>query len=465
MLKSKQGAHDLEQLTIKRFLATRWSTLIYAVREWAFFESVSIRAFLGAASMVGGLLLLLSGRGVRGAEFLARAHRGDFHPAVSRLAERLFRKAIAGEGGWVTKQLRDAILRYPNEIRPTSHTQRFFDDPQRLLSGCALVVKSPTESERGVLYLYYSYVYPLILKKFDIEAIEKRYHIVVEPSWSGYCDLNILCLTALKNPVFVGSIEPRDTKFLESTGAGLIPVYVGGNTWIDAGIFKPLPGIPKDIDLIYIGSWAAYKRHWALFKALSIIKQRGRRVRVALVGYPIDLSIQRILEQAKAFGVGDLVEFYEKLTPTEVNELLNRSKVNVLWSRREGVNRAIIEGMAAGTPCIVRRGFNYGYHYPYINAKSGCFATENQLPDAIVEMLERHESMTPRDSVVPVMTPEASTQRLNDAIKRTALALGETWTKDIAVRVGTIHGLGYRTPEEKSLFSQDYAFLASTIVP
>lgn len=435
------------------------------VKERMLFDYRSTKTFLGIALLLFGLMSLVIGRRRQGAEALARTHRADLCRFADRFVEGCFRAALAGETGFIASSLRQSLSEYPSIVEPQASTAPFHRDPEKLLGGCMIVLKSPSEGERGVLYMYYSYVYPLLLKYFDIDSIREKYDLVIEPSWSGYCDLNILCLSVLERPVFVGSIEPRDTAFLRAMHANFVPVHFGGNTWVDADVFRPLQGVEKDIDVVCIASWAWYKRHWAIFRTLRVIRNRGLRLRVALVGYAIDLTLEDIRQQARFFGVEDMIEFHERLAPEQVNAMLNRSKVNLLWSRREGVNRAIIEGMAAGVPCVVRTGFNYGYRYPYINDKTGAFASENDLPDVLLRMIADHGSYSPRAYVLSEMIPEASAARLNAVIKASAEQAGERWTRDIAVKVSTLDGLGYRNASDVHRFVDDYRFLRYCLLP
>ena len=101
----------------------------------------------------------------------------------------------------------------------------------------------------------------------------------------------------------------------------------------------------------------------------------------------------------------------------EVNRHLNRAKVNVLWSRREGFNRAIIEAMFAGVPCILRQGINYGHHYDYINPSTGRFSTEKDLPRNLSEMIESYSSYALRDWVMKNMSCQRGTEILNECIR------------------------------------------------
>lgn len=433
------------------------------LREWLFFDSPISKACIGIAGLVIGSVQLALGRRQSGVETLSRTHRADVLPIADRLIERLFRLALAGGTGRFATEIRTALREYPDQVVETPQTARFFESPRRLLNGCIIVLKSPSDNERGVIYLYYSYVYALFMRFFDAPAIAERYHLVVEPSWSGFCEQNILALSALRKPIFVGSIEPRDTAFLRAVGGNFVPVAIGGNTWVDPTVFTKLPDVRKEYDIVVISGWAPYKRHWAFFRALREMKRTGRHPRVALVGYAIEATRAAIVDEARYFGVDTLIEIHERLTPVQVNLVLNRSKVNLLWSRREGVNRGIIEGMAADVPCVVRQGFNYGHHYPYINDQTGCFATEAELPRVLARMIDEHASFAPRAWMLSRMTPDASTAVLHTAVKAVATERGETWTRDVAVKVSTLDGLAYWHPEDRQRFDADYQFLESTI--
>jgi glycosyltransferase involved in cell wall biosynthesis len=323
-----------------------------------------------------------------------------------------------------------------------------------------MVVKSPRPDEKGVLIIDYTELFPVIAKFFDLEAIARRYHIVLEPGWSGYLDLSILCMTAIPATVFVEAYEPRDARAIERVGLNLVVVPISANWWVDHRIFRPL-GTPKDIDLVMVASWASFKRHARFFSALRTLKERGHVLRTSLVGYPGGMSREAILEQADYYGVGDQVETHEWLSPEGVNEQFNRARVNIIWSRREGVNRAIIEGMFAGIPCILRSGFNYGYRYPYVNEATGMFSTEAGLPDAILQMLSRSEQMSTRDWIMNYMSCERSIGILEDVIQADAVKQGERWSEGLARRICFLSNQEYFIPEDKQRFAEDYRFLAA----
>ena len=431
------------------------------IREYLIFDSAVFKIAFGLASSFIGWVLYSWGKPAKGFGILAKAHRSALASWGNRRVVELIHDAYLSYQLGQPHALHQVYADYINGLKPTPQTAKFFESPGKLFPDSAIVLKSPRPSERGVLALQYSYVYPLLAKFFDLEKIAARYYFVLEPSWSGFCDLNVLIYTRLRDPVFVGSIEPRDTEFIRSLEPNLVAAPFSSNTWVDDRVFRPLPDVQPDADIIMVAGWARYKRHHAFFRGLARLRQRRVQPKVILAGYPIDLTKDEILQEADWYGVRDLLEIHEWASPAEVNRLLNRAKVNVLWSRREGVNRAIIEGMLAGRPCVVREGMNYGYHYPHINSQTGRFSTERDLPHILFEMIENHGRYGPRDWVLANMSCRKTAELLNLAIKAKAKELGEKWTMDIVPKVNELGCVRYWDAADSTRFASDYDFLRS----
>jgi len=435
------------------------------IREYLIFDSTAFKIAFGLASNFIGWAMYSWGKPAKGFGILAQAHRSGLAPWGNRRVLELIRDAHQSFLRDKPHPLHQVYTDYINRLEPTPQTAKFFESPGKLFPDSAIVLKSPGPSERGVLALQYSYVYPLLAKFFDVEKIAARYYLILEPSWSGFCDLNVLIYTRLRHPVFVGSIEPRDTEFIRQLGSNLIPAPFSSNTWVDDRVFRPLPDVRPDADIIMVVGWARYKRHHAFFRGLAHLRQRRVQPKVILAGYPIDLTKEDILRVADLYGVRDLLEIHEWASPAEVNRLLNRAKVNVLWSRREGVNRAIIEGMLAGRPCLVREGLNYGYHYPHINSQTGRFSTERDLPHVLFQMIENYGRYGPRQWVLANMSCRKTADLLNQAIKAKAQELGENWTQDIVPKVNELGCVRYWDAADSTRFAGDYDFLRSCILP
>ena len=328
-----------------------------------------------------------------------------------------------------------------------------------------MVVKSPAAGERGVIVIDYTYSFPIIARHFDLAALSKKYYIVLEPSWIGFCTPEILLYSRLSEPVFVETNEPPDIEFLRRISPNFVHVHTQGNCWVDHRVFRPVDGVAKDVEVSMVSAWADYKRHAGVFAALGKLRRRGVKLRTLLIGYSGDGSLTRddVYRQAKFFGVADQIEIQENLSIQQVTAELTRSKVHVLWSRREGFNRAIIEAMLTGVPGILRAGHNYGYQYPYINSRTGKFADESTLPDVLLEMSQCYAQYDPRAWVLENMTPQIATERMNGTIKRVALARGERWSTDIVARTVQLNNAPYWDADDAIRFESDYAYLRSLL--
>lgn len=351
-----------------------------------------------------------------------------------------------------TNQLVDDVVELDN-------TKRFFEDPSALFKGVCIVLSPHSETHKGVLLIKYSYYFPLMFKLFNMQSIADNYHLVLEPSWAGTCEPGILAYATLNTPVFVMSYETRDTAFLTGISTNLIDVKLSSNWWVDHRKFDSVNNTDKDIDIVVISAWAGFKRHYFIFKALQELKKKYPKVRVALIGYPGDLNLQDVKDMASNMHVDDLISFHEWLPPDEVSQLLQRSKVNLLWSRFEGLNRAIIEGMFCNVPCILREGFNYGDKYPYINEKTGLFSSESDLADNLKYMIENHENYSPREYVLSNHTCIKATEILKEKINEVEITAEMTATKSLSVKINALHGMAYFESDERNQYSDDEAYI------
>jgi glycosyltransferase involved in cell wall biosynthesis len=433
-----------------------------AIRERLAHDLGPFRQAAGGALYTAATTMRAAGRRADAFALLMRTHSGNFSEAIDRRIEQELRDATARERRGEATGLWEA---YDKVIAAAAATFRAGAnaDPRRLIGSRLLVAKSWRGGERGVLYVDYSYVFPTLAGIFDLSAIADRYHLVLEPSWSGVCTPEILLYGRLDRPVFVETIEPRDRRVLATVDPTLTPVPVAANYWVDYRAIEPLPDAKRDIDVIMVAAWAGIKRHWRFFKTLAALRRRGHRLRVALVGYRYDKSIDDIRAQAAYFGIGDQVELFERLSQTEVSALLARSKVHVLWSRRECANRAIIEAMLADVPVIVRSGLTFGFPYPYINAQTGRFVDEAALGDAILEMIDRRAAYAPREWVLAHMTCQHATAAVEEHVRSAALRAGEPWTSGLVVKTSTLDTQKYWDAADRDRFAADYQFLEASI--
>jgi glycosyltransferase involved in cell wall biosynthesis len=428
-----------------------------ALREHLAHDLGPLRAVAGRSLYAAAMAMRAGGHAANGYKLLMRTHSGNFSEAVDRQIEIDLREATVRErrgdatGLW---------LAYDQVI--AAAVAAFRASPTRLVGSRLLVAKPWRAGERGVLYVDYSYVFPSLAGLFDLRAIAERYHLVLEPSWSGVFTPEILLYSRLDRPVFVETIEPRDHRALATIDTNLTAVPVAANYWVDYRAIEPLPAARRDIDVIMVAAWSGIKRHWRFFRTLAALRRRGHRLRVTLVGYRYDKTLDEIRQQANYFGVGDQVELFERLSQFEVSALLARSRVHVLWSRRECANRAIIEAMLADVPVIVRSGLTYGFRYPYINEQTGRFVDEAALGDAILEMLECRGSYSPREWVLEHMTCQRATAVVEASVRAATIEQGEPWSSGLVVKTSTLDTQKYWDEGDRLRFVDDYRFLAAS---
>ncbi|GAC31078.1 hypothetical protein GPLA_0157 [Paraglaciecola polaris LMG 21857] len=397
------------------------------------------------------------------------------HSLAFKVASNIYRSGWAGSdelGALIAQyyfkkhpQLGQEVSRqFINDLPALDNTEKFFKQPETMLDGIITVLKKPDGDEKGALIINYSYYFPLFLRFFDVEKVTRSFNIILEPSWAGFCEENILAYTLVKAPVFLQVYEKRDKHFIERLDCNLIPIEVGPSWFINHNNFVPPVSGERDIDILMVAAWAKFKRHGAFFKAISPLVKSKPRLKITLVGYPVDISKEQIVDLAVLNGIEKNIEIFEWITPKEVSELQKRAKVNVLWSKFEGNNRAIIEGMFCGTPVIMRKGHNYGEHYDFINPNTGYFASESDFQEVYEKIISREHEMEPNVYVMQNRNSRVGTEIMGNAIKKYELSNNRPWRSDLAVKVNDLHGMVY-LDSNSSIYEDSYKELTECILP
>lgn len=387
---------------------------------------------------------------------------------------KVFRLSWPGTYGLVTSEVKKRYLdskgrlknnaydAFVNDAEVLDRYKQFSENPASMLDGIITVVAPRSETSKGIITIAYSYYFTIFLKYFDYSKLEQDYYVVLEPSWNGLCDESILAFARFASPVFVMAYEERDYAFIASLNSNLIPLKLSANWWISPDQFTAgKPQAQRDIDVIMVAAWAQFKRHGHFFKAINELKQRGRELKVTLIGYPNDMQLSDIQALAIEHDVENQISFYEWISPEEVSSLLGRAKVNIIWSRFEGLNRAIIEGMFCDTPCILREGFNFGMRYPYINSQTGCYSKENALPDTILEVIDNPSQFSPRDYVLKHHNCYKAAEFLGRAISEVDSSVRPD---SVVPKLSGLNGMEYLNDTDQEKFKPDYHQLRSLCV-
>lgn len=316
-----------------------------------------------------------------------------------------------------------------------------------------IILKENKSNEKGVLLIKYTPTFDAFLSFFDLERTLKDYYIVLETSWSGACDPSILMFISSFNKVIIQLPEEDDFNFIASLNTNLVPIQLGSGDWVDTETFSINPSTIKKYDIIMVANWGEYKKHDELFKALA--KINSRPIKVMLIGFEWGGRTKKdIIDEMNSYNLVNVsFEFKESIPPKEVKKYLNASKVFILLSKKEGGNKAMVEGFFCNVPALLYEN-NKGGSKEKINSQTGILSSYEELSKNILYMLDNYKNFSPREWALKNTGCKNATIKLNQFIKNIAEKNGGKWIVDIVEKVN-IPNLAYKNIEDKSKFNKN----------
>lgn len=386
---------------------------------------------------------------------LARAGDGRWLAARDNPYRRAWAESAAGRAE------RARFASYPLEDRVRLRTPK----PQAPAArqGDLLVLKEhdPATGEQGVLLVTYHHGIEYLPMVLDLGALAGRYALVLEPSTWGYMDARFLPYLGADLDVVVEAQSAPDHAWIAGLDANLVPSTLGAGDWVDPSLFAPRPGAARTHDVVMLAAWDPLKRHALLFDVLARLRRRGRRLRAALVGYPLDWTRADVERRARRHGVLDQLAIFDKIPHAEVAGILADARVSLLLSRREGANRAIYESWFCGTPTIVTR------HHRGVNLahagdpRAGLLADDRELEGALLDVVDGRRSFDPRGFALATTGCHAASAHLEADLRALAARRGRPWTRGLAVR----HASGYLHEADRLRLDAEQRRLAAYLLP
>jgi glycosyltransferase involved in cell wall biosynthesis len=303
----------------------------------------------------------------------------------------------------------------------------------------SIVLKRPVVNgsriDKGVLLLTFTDTLAFYAHQVDCARLLEYFYVVLEPSWSGYCDPQILFwMRFAKHPIVVQATEPRDRHFIAGLQSNLVPVAFGASDWVDPRLFHPVPGTEKTFDAIYVTNYNPIKRHHAFFKAIRAIGDPTYRAALAFGKWgDSKKDVEALIDY---YGVRQNVTLFDGLPQEQVNELLNMSKVNLLLSHKEGSNRSVFEGFFANVPAIVLRN-NIGMNKDYINRQTGQLVDESRLAESLLHFREHWATYTPLAWATDNIAPAVTTRKLEACLQQLSRDRSEAWSGGLVAKVNS----------------------------
>lgn len=304
------------------------------------------------------------------------------------------------------------------------------DDFEQIRKAAILKPYNAETGEPGVVFISFEYEWAKLLGARNLEAFSKQYLLVVSPTWTPpHSAVNCLFPQIFPAPVYCLISNDTDLETFPRLSDNYRMIDLFASSWVDPGLFHPVPTSEKDIDLVMLANFGAYKRHHALFRVIADLPKEWR---IVLVGQPNGgRTSDVLLAEAAAFGVRDRIELRERVSDEEVCELLCRARISLICSRREGSCVAVVESMFADTPTGLLNGAQIG-SARFINSSTGAFLDESNLGQELVDFHQKAESMSPRSWCLENgLSAEGSSAKLNDFLASDSKSRNLPWTSDI----------------------------------
>jgi glycosyltransferase involved in cell wall biosynthesis len=317
--------------------------------------------------------------------------------------------------------------------------------------------------EKGALIVKFTETFAPLFNELDVRRLAKYFRIILEPSWVGYSVPELLIWTQL-GPEKVIVLAPYQPDFdsLRAGQSNLFPVTLGPADWVNPARFTKREGTAKDYDAIYVANFNPIKRVDRYLRAVVRVSRHRPSYRAALVcaglGKETPYGQDILATIAWAKGHANL-EFFHSVTQRQLNDLLNRAKVNVLVSLREGANKCLAEGLFAGTPALLIDECACGNHR-HITAETGRAVADRELEDALIQFTDHDEAFRPREWAEKHISPIASTRELSRVVRELELAQGFQWTTDLIPKMNQPE-LAYVNPSDEWLLPWRAALLAA----
>lgn len=330
--------------------------------------------------------------------------------------------------------------------------------PVRVFGRRVLILKMPTivdkkVIEKGAMLFKFSETFIPTYHTLNVNLFAKYFRIILEPSSSGYSTEEILVWTTLNTEkVVILSPYDGDFEFLSELKTNLVPLKLGAADWVNPEIFYKLDDVPKKYDAIYVANFNPVKRVERYIRAVVNITRQKSNYHAALVCAGLGSTEREIMAIINWARTKSNISFFNTMAQSELNKLLNQSKVNMLLSLREGANKGLSEGLFSGTPALLLSE-NIGVNRASINDLTGKIVPDAELEDTLIWFSDHYDEFKPHDWANEYLSPTASTKSLAESLAEIDAADGLSWSRDLYPKVNQPE-LAYLNPENDWLLSK-----------
>lgn len=302
---------------------------------------------------------------------------------------------------------------------------------QRRLEKAVLLKPRVSDRERGVLYVSFEYQWLRLLSLPNLADFARDYSLVLAPSWSPpHSLINVLFPVYYPEPVFCQISHAKDLDYFPRLSPRYRMIPLLASHWVNPDWFQPRPFAERDLDILMVANFGAFKRHHVLFRAL---RHLPAHLRVVLIGqHEGRRTAAHVRAEAAAFGVADRFQLLESRPHEEVCDALARAKISLVLSLREGSCVVVAESLFANTPVGLFADAHIGSRQ-FINERTGRWLQPANLAGQLLDFLANASQFSPRQwALENQISCHGSSATLNRLLREQALADGQEWTVDCA---------------------------------
>jgi glycosyltransferase involved in cell wall biosynthesis len=332
-----------------------------------------------------------------------------------------------------------ALVRFLNANPRSALAGRVYERAKSIGSGiptldtditlkCSAILKRPgPDGELGYLLVEFEPELEKLARSPHLGSIQAEYDILFLATWQPYHS-EPLCMFAgrAERPLVLMPSSRADYELGREVQRDMVCMPFQSSSWVHPRFFVESPR--KDVDILMLANFSAYKRHWVLFEAL---RDLPRSLRVVLIGVPYQRTREDLLREARLFGTEDRFEILESPPNEVVADHLARARVFLGMTYLEGSYISIGEALMSNTPVGLFRDAIVGSK-DYINPETGVlFDPGRPLAPQILSFLERAHTFTPGRWARANIASEVNSAKLNGLLRDLAASQGRPWTRDI----------------------------------
>ncbi|WP_421842847.1 glycosyltransferase [Marinobacter algicola] len=273
---------------------------------------------------------------------------------------------------------------------------------------------------KGVMLLTFSHTFSFFIKHDNWDRLNQNFAFILEPSWAGYADPDILAFAQAAEHCVIQASEIKDRILINTIFPEVPCIDTGASNWIDDRFFyfdKDCSVESKEFDAIYVANLNPIKRVYRAIDAVKEAKKLKSDIKVAIVcaGWGSG-SYDELRSHIAYRGVVDNLTLFEGMAQDKLLDLVLRSKCSILLSLKEGSNRVLFESMFLDVPviCISE---NVGVNKSYINSQTGILIPDKLVDKALCFMVDNYTKFSPRRWAMRSISPEVTTKSLSELLE------------------------------------------------